>query len=384
MGTKNLSSRMCSAALGFLFLLSLQPGATAKPDASTPIRVAIVGLVHGHVKGFLTALPKNNAATLVAIVEPQEALARDYATQYKLDSKLFYTDLEKMFNEQHPDAVLVYTTIADHRNVIEAAARHHVSSMVEKPLATSFQDALAIREIARKQQVHVLVNYETTWYASNHEVMVEEEAGKLGQLRKVVVHDGHQGPKEIGVGPEWLPWLTDPVQNGAGALFDFGCYGADLMTVLMHGKAPVSVTAVTQTDKPDIYPLVDDDATIILRYEKTQAVLMPSWNWSFDRKDMEVYGVDGYAITVGRDKLRVRYKGTGPRETATEEPLMTMPLSGPQHDSLSYLAAVLHGDVQEDGDLSSLKTNVTVMQILDAARESAKTGKTVKIVEPAE
>jgi glucose-fructose oxidoreductase len=380
MGMTNFASRMLSAVvLGLVLLAMLPPIGFAKPQAGTPIRVAIVGLVHGHVKGFLTALPKNNAATLVAIVEPQEALARDYASQYKLDSKLFYTDLEKMFNEQHPDAVLVYTTIADHRKVIEAAARHHISSMVEKPLSTSFEDALAIRDVARKQQVHVLVNYETTWYASNHEVMVEEEAGKLGQLRKVVVHDGHQGPKEIGVGPEWLPWLTDPVQNGAGALFDFGCYGADLMTVLMHGKAPVSVTAVAQTDKPDIYPHVDDDATIILRYEKTQAVLMPSWNWSFDRKDMEVYGTAGYAITVGHERLRVRYKGQ-----ETESPVTLEKLTGAQGDSLSYLAAVLHGQVQPDGDLSSLKTNVTVMQILDAARESAKTGKTVKIGEPAE
>ena len=157
--------------------------------------------------------------------------------------------------------------------------------MVEKPLATTLEDALAIRAVARnsgtrERPVHVLVNYETTWYASNHEVIAQAAAGKLGDLRKVVVHDGHEGPKEIGVGPEWLPWLTDPAQNGAGALFDFGCYGADLMTVLMHSQAPVSVTAVTQTDKPEIYPRVDDDATVILRYAKAQAVLMPSWNWS--------------------------------------------------------------------------------------------------------
>jgi predicted dehydrogenase len=202
--------------------------------------VAIVGLVHGHVKGFLAALPGNQAATLVAIVEPQEVLAKDYAATYRLDAKLFYTDLEKMLLEQHPDAVLVYTTIADHRKVIEMAARQGVSSMVEKPLAITLEDALAIRAVARdsdsrERHVQVLVNYETTWYASNQEVIAQAAAGKLGELRKVVVHDGHEGPKEIGVGPEWLPWLTDPAQNGAGALFDFGCYGADLMTVLMHG-----------------------------------------------------------------------------------------------------------------------------------------------------
>jgi glucose-fructose oxidoreductase len=369
--------RSLSVVIGSVFLLVSPRHAAAEP----PIRVAIVGLVHGHVKGFLAALPGNQAATLVAIVEPQDSLAKDYAAKYHLDAKLFYTDLEKMLAEQHPDAVLVYTTIVDHRKVIEIAARHGVSSMVEKPLATTLDDALAIRAVAHNsgtpdRPLWVLVNYETTWYASNHEVIAQAAAGKLGELRKVVVHDGHEGPKEIGVGPEWLPWLTDPAQNGAGALFDFGCYGADLMTVLLHGQPPVSVTAVTQTDKPEIYPHVDDDATVILRYPKAQAVLMPSWNWSFARKDMEVYGNAGYAITVGADRVRVRYRGEK-AEPAT--PLTAPPLPEPQRDSLSYLAAVLRGQLQPDGDLSSLETNVVVMQILDAARRSAQTGKTITL-----
>jgi glucose-fructose oxidoreductase len=346
----------------------------AAAGAEGPIRVALVGLVHGHAKGFFRALPGNDSATLVAIVEPREDLAKEYAAKFGLDPKLFYTDLERMLAEQHPDAVLVYTAIADHRKVIEAAARHGVSSMVEKPLSSTLEDAMAIRAIARKQHVQVLVNFETTWYASNREVFVEAVEGKLGEIRKVVVHDGHEGPKEIGVEPEFLSWLTDPVKNGAGAMFDFGCYGADLMTVLMHGQAPVSVTAVTQTDKPEIYPKVDDDATLILRYAKTQAVLMPSWNWSFSRKDMEVYGTGGYAITVGPDRLRVRYRGQDAESQAT-----AAPLGKAESNSLSYLAAVLHGQVQPDGDLSSLDTNMVVMQILDAGVRSAQTGRTVTI-----
>ena len=335
------------------------------------VRVAIVGLVHGHVKGFLSALPKNENAQLVAIVEPQVALAQKYAASYHLDAKLFYTDVERMLAEQHPAAVLVYTTIADHRKVIEVAARHGISSMVEKPLSTTLDDAIAIRAAAREHHVQVLVNYETTWYSSNHEALEEVRQGRLGEIRKVVVHDGHEGPKEIGVGPEWLPWLTDPAQNGAGALFDFGCYGADLMTVLMHGQAPESVSAVTQTDKPDIYARVDDDATVILRYPKTQAVLMPSWNWSFARKDMEVYGNGGYAITVGPDQLRVRYKGE-----KTEAEIKAAPLAKAESNSLAYLAAVLRGQTKPDGDLSSLETNMVVMQILDAARRSSQSGRT--------
>ena len=274
-----------------------------------PVRVVIVGLVHGHVQGFLPALAQSKDAQLVAIVEPDKGLARQYAQRFHLDPSLFRTDLDGTLKALHPDAVLVYTTILDHRRVIEAAARYGISSMVEKPLSTTMEDALAIRRAAREHHVHVLVNYETTWYASNAEVLAAVKRGELGTVRKVVVHDGHEGPKEIGVGPEWLPWLTDPKQDGAGALFDFGCYGADLMTVLRNGQAPESVTAVTQTDKPAIYPHVDDDATVILRYPGAQAVLMPSWNWSFARKDMEVYGTEGSMVTVAANNVLVRRKG---------------------------------------------------------------------------
>jgi len=342
--------------------------------AIPPVRVAIVGLVHGHVKGLLAALPKDSNAVLVGISEPNTALAAQYEAKYHLDHSLFYTDAEAMMKAMHPQAVLGYTTILDHRKLVEMAAKHNIDVMVEKPLATTLADALAIRKTAAEHHIHVLVNYETTWYASNQEVFKEAADGKLGEVRKVVIHDGHNGPKEIGVGPEWLPWLTDPVQDGAGALFDFGCYGVDLMTVLMHGSAPLSVTAVMQTDKPEVYPHVDDDATVILRYPKAQAVLMPSWNWPFNRKDMEVYGVSGYAITIDGSQMKVRYA-----KQKDDTSIIAPPLQAERQNSLDYLAAVLRGQIKPDGDLSSIQTNVVVMQILDAARESARTGRTIEL-----
>ncbi len=367
----------CRSFLTSLALL-LSPAIAARaqtPAVGTPIRVAIVGLTHGHVKGFLHTLPSSTSAKLVAIVEPDTALAKKYADQYHLDSSLFYTDEETMLNKLHPDAVLGYGTIADHRKVIEIAAKHGVNSMVEKPLTTTVADALAIRKAAQEHHVQVLVNYETTWYNSNAEALAEIKSGKLGTVRKVLVRDGHEGPKEIGVGPEWLPWLTDPAQNGAGALFDFGCYGADLMTVIEQGKAPETVTAFAQTHKPDIYTRTEDDATVILGYPGAQAILMPSWDWSFAVKNMEVYGTGGQFFTVAGKDIITRYKGEKVESAAHPAPA----LAQNQSNSLDYLAAVLHKEIDPAGDLSSLETNMVVVQILDAARESIKTGKTVTL-----
>src|SRR6202453_1306946 len=302
-----------------------------------PIRVAIVGLEHGHISGFLKQFPTQHDVQLVGIVDADTTLSHRYAQEFHLDSSLFYDQLDAMIAARHPQALLVYTSVGKHRQVIEAAAQHGLSVMVEKPLTMSLEDALAIRHAAREHHIQVLVNYETTWYASNRAAYDEVAKGSLGDLRRIVVHDGHEGPKEIGVPPEFLKWLEDPEQNGDGALYDFGCYGADLATWLMHGESPMSVTAVTQTDKPDLYPRVADESTIIVRYPKAEAVLMGSWNWPFARKDMEVYGATGYLITVGPDQVRVRVKGQAQESESTAPPL-----APPNDGSLHYLAAVLN------------------------------------------
>ena len=356
--------------------LSDQPvvSANALAQKQAPLRVAVVGLVHGHVAGFLPQLAHHPEIQLVGIEEADQAIASKYQSKYQLDPKLFYTDLNLMLERTHPQAILVYTDVQDHRKAIEAAAIHGISSMVEKPLTISLEDALAIRKVAQLHHVHVLTNYETTWYASNREVQAELEAGKLGELRKMIVRDGHEGPKEIGVGPEFLNWLVDPNKNGAGALYDFGCYGVDLTTWLMHGETPVSVTAETQTDKPSVYAGTDDDSVIVLRYPHTQAVILGSWNWSFAVKNMEAYGTNGYAFTEGTNQLHVRYKGQ--KEAAL---ITAAAIPAPHDNSLSYLYAVLTGQLESKGDLSALDTNVIVVQILDAARTSARTGKTIQL-----
>jgi glucose-fructose oxidoreductase len=359
---------ICAVLLG----LALAPVSTWAQSTST-IRVAIVGLEHGHVAGFLPTLKDHPEVKLVGVQDADRALAQRYQRRFHLAPDLFYTSLDTMLERTHPDAVLVYTAISDHRRVIETAAAHNVSVMVEKPLATSLSDALAIRNAAHAHHIQVLVNYETTWYSSNRAAYNAVQDGTLGTLRKVIVRDGHQGPKEIGVQPEFLAWLTDPQKNGAGALFDFGCYGADLVTWLTHGETPISVTAVAQTDKPQEYPHVDDDATIILRYPGMQAVLMPSWNWSYSVKDMALYGTKGDAVTIGTSQIRMRVGRQAPRVMAAP------PIPPPNANPMQYLEAVLHGKLVPKGDLTALDTNVIVMQILDAARESVRTGRTIQL-----
>lgn len=340
-----------------------------------PVRVGIAGLSHGHVN-WVFQRAQSDAIEIVGFAEPDPEIAERYRTRYSIAPRLLFDSLETMLNEAKPTAVMAFGSVYDHCAVVEACAPRGIHVMVEKPLAVNLEHGLTMAALARQHQIHLLTNYETTWYASNHAAYQMACAdGRLGDLWKVVVHDGHWGPQEIGCSPEFLAWLTDPVLNGGGALIDFGCYGANLMTWLMGGAAPLTVTAVTQQMKPAIYPNVDDEATIILTYPHAQCVIQASWNWPYHRKDLEIYGKTGYLHALDRQTIRLRESVQSP-----EQMLTLPPQPAPFTDPFAYFAAVVRGEVVvADTDLSALANNLMVVRILDAARTAAKQGKTVTL-----
>ena len=334
--------------LGLAWIAGADPLHADETD-SNPVRVGVVGLVHTHVHGILSRSRDRGDIEIVGISEPNAALAERYAKQHRIAPALLFTDLVAMLDQTKPEAVAVFTSTYDHLKVVEICAPRGIHVMVEKPLAVSTEHAEGIAELAGRHKIEVLVNYETTWYRSNQEVYrIVHERQKIGDLRKIVVHDGHQGPIEIGCNEEFLEWLTDPVLNGGGALTDFGCYGANLITWLMKNERPTSVTAITQQMKPDKYPKVEDEATILLTYPKMQGIVQASWNWPYNRKDMEVYGTEGYGAHREGIRCARRIRGAKGRTGATEgigsavgRPVRLSCRRGPQSDSTrgSFLIA---------------------------------------------
>ncbi|WP_339656474.1 Gfo/Idh/MocA family oxidoreductase [uncultured Salegentibacter sp.] len=352
-----------------LFLFSL---IITQSFSQEKLKLAVAGLTHGHVDWIFNREGKNDIE-IVGIYETNNELIKKYSENYNLDKNLFYTDFEKMLDKVKPDAVSAFGATNEHIKVVRACAPRKIHVMVEKPLATTVQDAKEIEKLAKQHSIHVLTNFETSWYASNQYIKDLVEKGELGNIRKVMVNSGHQGPKEISVSKEFLEILVDPEKNGGGALFDFGCYGANLMTWLMKGENPLSVTAVTNQNKPEIYKEVEDEATIILQYEEAQCVIQASWDWTFSRKDMEVYGDDGYAIAS--DATTVETRGV---ESEREQTIELDTRQSPHNDPFSYLAAVVNKGIEiNDSGLYSLPLNVTVVEILEKAKESARTGETI-------
>ena len=345
--------------------------APAHARQTAPMRLAIAGLVHGHVGSFLRAAQARPDVQIVGVFDPDPALLRSYAKQHKFAEDLLFTDLTAMLTKTKPEAVASFTNTVDHPAVVEAAAARRIHVMMEKPLAVSNAEALRMKRAAEKGGIQVFVNYETTWYQSHGSMwaMIKERK-EAGDVRKMVAMDGHNGPQAIKVQPEFLDWLRDPVRNGGGALFDFGCYGANLMTWMMDNQRPTAVTAITQQFQPETYPKVDDEATILVEYPKAQGIIQASWNWPIGRKDFEVYGERGWAIATGGNSLRAAFPGK------PDHPITLDPLPDSQKDSISHLIAVVRGTVKPNA-LSSLENNMIATEILDAARESARGRKRV-------
>ena len=361
--------------LFFLFIALIRGNA----QQQEPLRVGIIGLTHSHVHWILGREDIGDIK-VVGIVEPNRDLVQRFLDRHGKSNwmDMVYNTMDEMIKATKPEAVTAFGTIYEHLAVVEKCAPLGIHVMVEKPLAVSMEHATKMAALARKHNINLLTNYETTWYPTNHKANELLKSGEIGDLRKVVVHDGHRGPSKIGINKEFLDWLIEPKDNGGGAITDFGCYGVNLMTWMMGGKKPNTVTAVTAQLQPENNPKVDDDATIILSYDNVVATIQPSWNWPVGRKDMEVYGLTGAIFADNRHDLRIRkakgYDGFDETVMKLEE------LEAPYNDPFSMLASIVRRKiVLPPYDLTSLENNLIVVEILEAAKMSAKSGQTIKL-----
>lgn len=360
--------------IGFILLWCAVIPALADPP-KPPIRLAVIGLEHDAVGDFISRARVRTDVQLVGIVEPNQTLVRSYVQLLNLSTNFFYPDLASLLGVTNVQAAVVFTTTLDHRSAVEACAAHKIDVMLEKPLAVNMDDALAMASAAKSNGTQVIVNYETSWYSSigTAYTMVHKQHA-IGDLRKVIVIAGNQGPKDAGCSDEFLDWLTDPVLNGGGALPDFGCYGAALITWFVDGQRPDSVFAESNHFKPDVYPKVEDEATIVLNYPRLQGIVQASWNLPFSERSLQIYGNTGYVFAPRMDLLRLRLAGT----EESELELQTQPEPGLMTDDISYLVAVVRREIKPTGP-SSLQANLVTTEILDAARKSIELGKQINL-----
>lgn len=341
---------------------------TSTPEGKT--RLAIVGLDHDHVWQLLRYIAKEPDAELVAIAESQPALVKEAQAKVPASVK-FYADYVAMLDEVKPDAVIVTTANDRHLEILRECAKRHIHYSVEKPMATNAADAREMEQLASQSGIKLMVNYWNAWVPPTHELYHRVKDGQLGPIQKIIVQYGHEGPKEIGVSKYFADWLYDPVKNGGGAIMDFGCYGAE-WAVWLKGR-PKAVMATAQKLKVEQHNKVDDDSTIVLDYPDATVIIEASWDWPYDMGRVQVFGPKGSLLATASELF---YRSSDARGAKTGLEGERVTLNPPQETSnpVSYFVdCIRHGKPIEDPLSTNL--NVHVMEILDAARESARTGR---------
>ncbi|MCD8079350.1 MAG: Gfo/Idh/MocA family oxidoreductase [Bacteroides sp.] len=363
--------KLFSKSIFILIIMCYSLLAPETLSAEEPLRLGVAGVSHDHIYEVVQRIGRGDFI-LVGVAEKNDTLRKNNPLTGLVDNSLFFADLAEMIDQTRPEAVIVYESIYDHLKVVEICAPRGVHVMVEKPLAVNNEQARQMAQLAAEHQIHLLTNYETTWYPSL-DLLHRSSADLVGEITRIQVFDGHQGPIELGCRKEFLEWLTDPVLNGGGAVMDFGCYGANLATWLFQGERPLSISALLKQQKPGLYPRVDDDATILLEYPTATVQILASWNWPMNRKDMYIYGTTGYIYQHTATEMEIYSSASQEKATVVAESL-----SSPYDNPFHYLKAVVRNQIEpQPYDRSSLENNLLVVEILQAAIESARTGQRI-------
>jgi predicted dehydrogenase len=372
MKSRSLNSRILTVVFALLALLGAANVSEAQSASGTAkTRLAVVGLDHDHVWSLLKDIAGEPSAELVAIAESDAALVSRAQKEAPASVK-FYADYVAMLDEAKPEAVIVATANDRHLEILRQCAKRHIHYSTEKPMATSAADAREMERLAREANIKLMVNYWNAWVAPSHELFHRVRAGEVGPIQKIIVQYGHRGPKEIGVSQQFANWLYDPVRNGGGAIMDFGCYGAEL-SLWLKGR-PTRVYATTRKMKVEQNNKVDDDATIVLDYPDATAIIEASWDWPYTKDQVEVFGPKG-SLLARHNTLQYRSADArGPNVAPDGESVTLDALPKETSNPISYFVDCIRNNKPIEDPVSA-RLNVQVMEILDAARESARTGK---------
>jgi predicted dehydrogenase len=343
--------------------------AVALPLAAQDYKVAIVGLVHSHVWGHLETIARaQGPARLAAIAEPNPALVAE--AKKSAPGVPIYDDYRKMLAEVKPDIVWAFVENNRHLEIVQECAPRKIQVIFEKPLASSYHDAVEIAGLASEHGIRVMTNYQMVWWPSNYAVKAAADGGAIGQVWRLHGTVGHGGPGSEGPRNQYFfAWLTDPDSNGAGSLVDFGCYNA-LWSLWYLGR-PETVYATANHLRPGRFPKVEDNADMLLSYKHGVGIFEASWDLPRGFQELEVYGLGG-SLNMREGKAELRVNGDPPRD------LPLSPLAADRASPVAYMVSRMKANLPLDG-LVALPINVEVVEILDAAKESVRTGQAVRL-----
>ncbi|MFI5728905.1 Gfo/Idh/MocA family protein [Kribbella sp. NPDC051587] len=179
-------------------------------------RIAIAGAAHPHARYVTAEVDRYDDYQLVAVADPDRAVAERYATPYQ--AKVF-TDHRQMLDETQPDVVMVAGIYADRGRAAVDALDAGAHVLADKPLCTTLADLSAITEAANRNNRHVVLLLEKRYYPET--IAMTELIHELGTIHGVV----STGPHKLNR-PTRPEWFFDRARYG-GLLNDLAVHDID-------------------------------------------------------------------------------------------------------------------------------------------------------------
>jgi predicted dehydrogenase len=369
---------------------------------SRTYRVGVIGFAHMHINNVLGLFAKNDQVELVAGADTRperpELRKGPYTRQWNLEHALAdlgmpksYDDYTEMLAAEQLDIVICCSENAHHPAVVAACAAAGVNVCVEKPMARSLSDALAMVRAVRAAGTAMVVNWPMTWNPAARKAKALIEEGAIGRVLEVKSRLGHTGPlgsgaKHEGVSEEAAPltatelgavWWHD-LAAGGGAMLDFCCYGAMISRWLVGEPAVAAVGMRANLDSP--FGDADDNGAMIVRFPAAMGLFEGTWT----TRDHGVgggpivYGTDGTLVMERKDGQSVVRQEHGGGKSTIHEP-DALP-DGRQDIAQEYVHHLETGEpVHPTLDMTF---NLDAMAILDAGLRSADSGKLEAVENP--
>jgi len=331
------------------------------------LRVAVVGLIHDHVWWMLRWWKELEGARLTAVADRNAPLRDRAHAEYGVTG---YGAYEEMLDREKPDIALITVENGATAEAVEAVAARGIHVMSEKPMAATLAQADRMIAACERARVQLMINWPTAWNPGIRTLDRLVLEGAIGPIHKVKYLAAHQGPREIGCSEYFCAWLYDERLNGAGALMDYCCYGANLAAHWL-GR-PESVVGIRGTLVKQDCP-VDDNAILLMQYPHAFAVAEASWTQQAadGGGNPVVFGETGTLAVVGN---RVRLARLG-REPEFLEP--DAPAPG-RRNGAEYFASCLRSGTPVEG-MCSPATGRAAQEILQRGLESADTGRAISL-----
>ncbi|MBC9796314.1 Gfo/Idh/MocA family protein [Sinomicrobium weinanense] len=251
-----------------------------------PIHWGIIGCGNVTEKKSGPAYQKTGGFELAAVMRRNAGKVRDYAERHHV--KKYYTDADELINDTEIDAVYIATPPDTHKYYGLKVAEAGKPCCIEKPLAPSYRDGLAIQVAFEKAKVPLFVAYYRRSLPRFRQVKTWLDHNEIGEVRHLSWHLS-KPPNDLDLSGEYN-WRTDPEIAAGGYFDDLASHGLDLFTFLLGNVRQVQGISLNQQG---LYGA--KDAIVSCWLHENGVTGTGSWNFGCHTREdrVEIFGSKG-------------------------------------------------------------------------------------------